>query len=90
MEEIYGCLAAGSMGDVVNLRFEEVAEMSKSINVIEDHTCEVLEKYNARLEKQEIGIQRFSDLRWYWVRWSEKRGNTADGIAYCPYCGLKL
>lgn len=64
--------------------------MSKSLNVIENHECEVLEKYNARLKKQEIGIQRFNDLRWYWVRWSEKLGNTADGIAYCPYCGQKL
>lgn len=64
--------------------------MKRPIEVIEHHECEVLEKYNASLKKQGIAIQRFSDLRWYWVRWSEKHGNTADGIAYCPYCGKKL
>lgn len=64
--------------------------MIKHIEVIESHECNVLEKFNAGLKKQEIEIQKFNDLRWYWVRWSEKLGNKADGIAYCPYCGQKL
>lgn len=57
--------------------------------VIEEHECEMLRKFNAQLRKQEIAIQKLSDMGWYWVRWSDKK-NTADGICYCPYCGEKL
>ena len=64
--------------------------MSRPMEVIESHECKTLEKYNAGLKKQQIAVQRLSDLHWYWVKWSEKHGNTADGIAYCPYCGHKL
>ena len=67
--------------------------MKKTMEVIEEHKCEILENYNARLKKKDIdgiAIQRLSDLRWYWIRWGSKRGSTADGIAYCPYCGQKL
>lgn len=64
--------------------------MSKHMEVIESHECDVLDKYNNGLKKQQIAVQRLSDLHWYWVRWSNKQGNTADGIAYCPYCGAKL
>lgn len=64
--------------------------MSRPMEVIESHECKVLEKYNAGLKKQQIAVQQLNDLHWYWVRWSEKHGSTADGIAYCPYCGHKL
>lgn len=64
--------------------------MLKHIETIEIHECDTLEKFNSGLKKQVIGIERFNDLRWYWVRRSEKLGNKADGIAYCPYCGQRL
>lgn len=59
------------------------------LTVIEEHECEILRKFNSGLSKQEIGIQKLSDMGWYWVHWSDK-GNTAEGIGYCPYCGKKL
>lgn len=64
--------------------------MKKPLEVVEHHECEILEKFNARLGKTQYGIQRLSDNHWYWTRWNDKKGNTADGIAYCPYCGQKL
>lgn len=45
-------------------------------------------RYN-RLHKAHIAIQKYSDGSWYWVQWNDK-SNTANGIAYCPYCGQKL
>lgn len=57
--------------------------------VIEEHECEILRKFNSELRKQEITIQKLSDMGWYWVRWSDKE-NIAEGIGYCPYCGEKL
>lgn len=63
--------------------------MSKPLDVISEHECEVLEKYNNRLHKIHIAIQKYSDGSWYWIQWNDKR-NTANGISYCPYCGQKL
>ena len=67
-----------------------MAKTDRPLEEISRHECEVLEKFNARLGKVQYGIQRLSDGHWYWTRWSDKKGNTADGIAYCPYCGQKL
>lgn len=60
------------------------------MEVIENHECEILEKFNSRFKRPDIGIQRLSNLQWYWIRWNDKKGNTADSIIYCPYCGEKL
>lgn len=64
--------------------------MIKNLRIIDNHECKPLQKYNSGLQKQEIEIQMFDDMNWYWVRWDDRRGNTAEGIAYCPYCGEKL
>lgn len=46
--------------------------MKKPLEIIENHECEILEKFNARLNKQEIGIQKLNDGAWYWISWSKK------------------
>lgn len=63
--------------------------MNKPLLVVGNHECEILEKFNAGLNGQKIDIQKLNDGAWYWMCWNKKR-NTADGIAYCPYCGQKL
>lgn len=63
--------------------------MSKPLEVVSEHECKTLEKYNNRLSKTHFAIQKYGDGSWYWVQWSDK-SNTANGIAYCPYCGQKL
>lgn len=44
--------------------------MKKTLDVVEHHECEILEKFNARLGKTQYGIQRLSDNHWYWTRWN--------------------
>lgn len=70
----------------------EIVEAKKVIDVVEiveSHECDVLKKYNDSSPKRGIAIQRFGNLRWYWVKFGDE-GDMADGIGYCPYCGQKL
>lgn len=62
------------------------------LEVIKHHECETLEKYNnnPRHSRNIIAIQKLSDNHWYWAMYNDKKGNTANGIGYCPYCGIDL
>lgn len=64
--------------------------MNKSSGILQEHECFILKEYNMRSKNSEIAIQKLSDNCWYWVRYDDKKGNIADGIGYCPYCGAKL
>lgn len=50
----------------------------------ENHECEIL-----RNSKTEISINKIVE-KWYWIRWNDKKGNQADGVKFCPYCGQHL
>lgn len=47
------------------------------------HSCKSLNTVD------NISIQRIS-RQWLWCFWNDKKGNTAHGIKYCPYCGELL
>ena len=62
-----------------------------TISVVQDHECDILTDYNRRYGRDgEMGVQKFSDGHLYLTRWSDKNGNSAWGIRYCPYCGADL
>lgn len=63
--------------------------MGRPLEILENHECETIEKFNASAKGARYEIQKLSDDHWYWARWSRK-GNTADGILFCPYCGEQL
>lgn len=55
----------------------------KTAQLDKQHEC------NAMRNADSISIERH-DGKWYWIFWDDKKGNSAHGIAYCPYCGEKL
>ena len=60
-----------------------VMVMEKEIVLDEIHECKTMSSFD------KISIQKH-DGKWYWVFWDDKKGNTAHGIRYCPYCGKSL
>jgi hypothetical protein len=64
----------------------------KPLEIIGHHECEILERYNGNPKHagHNIDIQKLSDGNWYWVKYGDTRGNAADGIKICPYCGEVL
>ena len=62
---------------------EKIAMNDDNNTQKEFHVCKALVK------QPKISIEKIG-RHWFWCFWDDKKGNTAHGIRYCPYCGDDL